>query len=79
MERLSCFDILKFSEHYADLKYLEGKMGRPLNETEKPNHKKSEGSEQNLSPKKMQDKEFCALLMVLTRVYLTINIYMYFI
>ncbi|XP_029050758.1 5'-3' exoribonuclease 1 [Osmia bicornis bicornis] len=62
MERLSCFDILKFSEHYADLKYLEGKMGRPLTETDKPNHKKSEGNEQNLSPKKMQDKEFCALL-----------------
>ncbi|XP_003702478.2 5'-3' exoribonuclease pacman [Megachile rotundata] len=62
MERLSSFDILKFSEHYADLKYLEGKMGRPLTETEKVNHRKSESSEQNSSPKKAQDKRFNAFI-----------------
>ncbi|PBC30137.1 5'-3' exoribonuclease [Apis cerana cerana] len=61
MERLSRFDILQFSEYYADLKYLESKTGRSLIETEKLNEKKS-SNEEIRSPKKVQDKEFDMLL-----------------
>lgn len=61
MERLSRFDILQFSEYYADLKYLESKTGRSLIETEKLNEKKS-NNEEIRSPKKVQDKEFDMLL-----------------
>lgn len=62
MERLSRFDTLQFSEYYADLKYLESKTGRSLTETENSNDKRSGSSEETRSPRKMQDKEFDALL-----------------
>lgn len=82
MERLSRFDVLQFSEYYADLKYLESKTGRPLIETEK-NDKRSGTSEETRSPRKTQDKDcfrFDALLrsvadMVLIQiVYITDHI-----
>lgn len=60
MERLSRFDTLQFSEYYADLKYLESKTGRT--ETENSNDKRSGSTEETRSPRKMQDKEFDALL-----------------
>ena len=58
MERLSRFDMLQFSEYYADMKYLESKTGRSLVETEKPNDKRSGTSEETCSPRKTQDKDF---------------------
>ncbi|XP_071874436.1 5'-3' exoribonuclease pacman isoform X1 [Bombus fervidus] len=62
MERLSRFDTLQFSEYYADLKYFESKIGRSLTETENSNDKRSGSTEETRSPRKMQDKEFDALL-----------------
>lgn len=60
MERLSRFDFLQFSEHFADLKYLESKTGRRYTECDKPVSKQD--GEEVPSPKKVQDKEFDALL-----------------
>ncbi|XP_076757497.1 5'-3' exoribonuclease pacman isoform X2 [Xylocopa sonorina] len=62
MERLSKFDMLKFSEYHADVKYLESKTGRPLVENERVNHIKSDSSDGTPSPKRMPDKEIDALL-----------------
>ncbi|XP_076236219.1 5'-3' exoribonuclease pacman [Calliopsis andreniformis] len=62
MERLSRFDTIQFSEHYADLKYFESKTGRCLTEFDKSNNKKLEENEEIPSPRKIQDKEFDALL-----------------
>lgn len=63
MERLSLFDMIQFSDHYADLKYFESKTGRPLTEaSDKVSRIKSEGSEETMSPKRLPDKEFEALL-----------------
>ncbi|KOC61668.1 5'-3' exoribonuclease 1 [Habropoda laboriosa] len=63
MERLSRFDLLQFSEYYADIKYLESKIGNPLADTEKLNQlKKSDNNDKILFPKTVQDKEFDALL-----------------
>ncbi|CAK9827029.1 5'-3' exoribonuclease 1 [Anthophora retusa] len=63
MERLSHFDLMHFSDYYADIKYLESKMGKSLADTEKLNQlKKSDNSDEILFPKIVHDKEFDALL-----------------
>ncbi|OAD52342.1 5'-3' exoribonuclease 1 [Eufriesea mexicana] len=62
MEKLSRFDILQFSEYYADLKFLETKTGKYFIKTAKQNDKTSRSSEETYSPQKIQDKEFNALL-----------------
>ncbi|XP_054016668.1 5'-3' exoribonuclease 1 [Hylaeus anthracinus] len=61
MERLSRFDILKFYDVYADLKYFESKTGRRVTESDRPSSKKLKDKE-TPSPKRTQDKEFDALL-----------------
>lgn len=62
MERLSRFDTILFSEHYADLKYFESKTGRRLLECDKLSYEKVEEGEEGSFPNKIKDKEFDALL-----------------
>nr|XP_033337296.1 5'-3' exoribonuclease 1 [Megalopta genalis] len=62
IERLSRFDLLQFSTHYADLKYLEGKMERRFPNSDIPMCKKPEDSNNIPTPKRVQDKEFDNLL-----------------
>lgn len=62
MEKLSRFDVLQFSEYYADLKFLETKTGKYFIKTAKLSDKTSRSSEETCSPQKIQDKELNALL-----------------
>ncbi|XP_076630209.1 5'-3' exoribonuclease pacman [Colletes latitarsis] len=62
MERLSRFDLLTFSDHWANLKYFESKTGRRLTESDKTDCKKLEDNKEILFSKSAEDKEFDALL-----------------
>lgn len=61
MKRLSRLDKLHFSDHYEILKYFESKTGKRFIESDKT-CKKLENNEEILSPQRIQDKEFDALL-----------------
>lgn len=59
MNKLGNYDMEHFDEIYADLKFLESKTGRRINENEKSENTSNEVS----TPKKIMNKALNALIM----------------